>query len=299
MADADSTSVGGTGEEQISTQLPSYEEQRKIHGHTLLTEDARRIRWLLNGPLTTAVSVMQHHQIDPDDAVFESYYRTLEGGEPSWHPISQSPYTTPKVSSITTWVDPLDEWLGYWLERHEKSVIEGDFDPAKARFGPLPETGYSSYEKETGRYLEACCGTERPVNKGTKLLVKATGDFLTIHDFLSVVHPYLMARRGDIVATMREEQYRTTPVPAETELFVSLTYSNPHFLLVSDEAEWLKEHEKPGRRIVQDPATQARMELYAPHFQVARLRLAKRRAAERRAAEVQAAEQHSSNTTDS
>lgn len=215
---------------------------------------------------------MQHAKIDPDDAVFEPYYRAPDGADPSWHPISQSPYTTPKVSSITiTWIDPLDEWESYWSEKHQEHVYAGDYDPAKARFGPLPdpdETGHSSYELESGRYLQACCGTERPVYEQTKLLVEATGDFVTIHDFISVVHPYLMARRGEIVAAMREEQYRGSPVPAETDMMVTLT--TPTSLYVTDQSEWLEYHQKP-RKVVHDPATQARLAIFDAKIRAAGL----------------------------
>lgn len=50
--------------------------------------------------------------------------------------------------------------------------------------------------------LLRCCGLERPWERGkTELVIQATGGsgFVTIHDFISAVHPYLMARRGDIL----------------------------------------------------------------------------------------------------
>ncbi|OIW28651.1 hypothetical protein CONLIGDRAFT_389466 [Coniochaeta ligniaria NRRL 30616] len=270
MAEAQSTSAGGAGENGNPAQLPSYEEQRRS-APVLLSEEAQRIRWRLNGPLTTAITVMEHPRIDPGNAVFEPYYHGLGGnGVESWHPFSQSPYTTPKVSSVTIWVDPLDEWISHWLQQHQFHVREGDYNPATTRFGPLPGPGeerddVTSYEEETGRRLEACCGSERPVNKGTKVVVRAaTGGFLTIHDFLSTVHPYLMNRRADIVAAMHAEQYRGIPVPAEDGLFVDPMYSNPHSLTLMDEAEWLKNHRKPGLRVAQDAATQARLRHLAP-----------------------------------
>lgn len=192
--------------------------------------------------------------------------------------------------------------------------MDGDYDPAKTRLVPLHDLvdpKFTAYAGETGLYLQACCGTERLVVKRANVLVKAAGELLTIHDFLSVVHPYLMARRKDIVAAMQEEQYRLLPVPAETELFMSLSHSNPDFLHVSGDSEWLQVHAKPRRDIVHDAATAERMKLYEPVFRHQRLlvaqQMAERRAAEQRAAglldpeqgatEQGAAERHRSNAT--
>lgn len=145
----------------------------------------------------------------------------------------------------------------------------------------------------------------------SNLLVKAAGELLTIPAFLSVMHPYLLARRKDIVAAMQEEQYRLLPVPVETELFVSLSHSNPDSIHVSCEAAWLQGHAKPLRNIVHDAATAERMKHYEPVFRRQHLlvaqQMAERRAAEQRATELlepeqgateqEAAEQHRSNAT--
>ncbi|KAB5580277.1 hypothetical protein GE09DRAFT_1279224 [Coniochaeta sp. 2T2.1] len=289
MAEAYHQGAEDAAEKPIPVQFLSYEEQRE-KTYVLLTEEARRIRWRLNGPLSTAVSVMEHWQIDPDNAVFEPYHTNdgETGPAGSWHPLSQSPYTTPKVSSINIAVEALDEWINYWLERHEEHY----FERAKPRFGPLPEddskTVVTTEEREDGRFREACCGTDRPVNKTADLVVKATGDFITIHDFLSAVHPYLMDRRADIVAAMREDQYRGNPVPAEDGLFVDPAYASPDFLSLSDEKEWLKSHRHRDYKVVNDAATQARLQSYEPKLRAHREQvmkyLAERRAAERAAA---------------
>jgi hypothetical protein len=118
-------------------------------------------------------------------------------------------------------------------------------------------------------YLQMCCGTERPADKGTGIVVKArTGDFVTIHDLLSTVHPHLMSRRADVVSAMRDDIYRSIPIPSETELFVSSSYGDPPMLYVERETEWkMTYHRKRPTRL--DPATQARMRMH-PHWQVSR-----------------------------
>lgn len=53
-----------------------------------------------------------------------------------------------------------------------------------------------------GEEFVGCCASKRPWERGTELLVKATSAFVTVHDSVSVVHPYLMARRDDIIDSM-------------------------------------------------------------------------------------------------
>lgn len=78
----------------------------------------------------------------------------------------------------------------------------------------------------------------RPRGKKTQVVAKATGDFVTIHDFLSVVHPYLMARRDEILVAMDEDPGRLRgPFPPETKLMAD--WRSPKTVEVSDEAEWL------------------------------------------------------------
>lgn len=74
MAELEHASARSNEEQQpISTPILPLEEQRE-KGPVLLTEEARRIRWLFNGPLETAVTFMRNHTIEPDDTDFEPYY---------------------------------------------------------------------------------------------------------------------------------------------------------------------------------------------------------------------------------
>lgn len=78
------------------------------------------------------------------------------------------------------------------------------------------------------RKWPTCCGTS-PVNfqeKSVPLVVKAPGSgemgFVTVHDYLSAVHPWLMGMRGDMLAAMGTAQGDDAPLPNETELLVSV-----------------------------------------------------------------------------
>jgi hypothetical protein len=54
-----------------------------------------------------------------------------------------------------------------------------------------------------------CCGCDRPRKKKVSLLVEASGydGILTIHDFVSTVHPWLMGLRGEILQAAGDLQY--------------------------------------------------------------------------------------------
>lgn len=68
--------------------------------------------------------------------------------------------------------------------------------------------------------LLMCCDEIRPHGKDVKLVVKpATGGegFVTVHDYVSALHPWLMNMREDIV---KAKGVLDQPVLLVTELFV-------------------------------------------------------------------------------
>ncbi|KAK4102272.1 hypothetical protein N658DRAFT_409271, partial [Parathielavia hyrcaniae] len=174
---------------------PSYEEQDSPQNRVLVNPKVRRIRWTLNGPLEIAITVARDQLFDPDE-VAEPYHQG--------HPFAQAPLTKPKVSSLKVYIHTLDDWDYFWMEIHrDHTDPDATYDPAEDLYGSLP--GMDGNE-----HLILCCGEKRPWGRQTQgLVVKAaTGHFVTIHDFISTVHPYLMARRGDILETMNLEPGR-------------------------------------------------------------------------------------------
>lgn len=196
-------------------------------GRSGLSADARRIRWTLNGPLETSIFIVQlGRQFDPDE-VPEPYFLGYNGdreGNPTWHPFSQSPLTERKVSSTKLFVDPLDEWDYWWMEGHEHHTEpDQTHDPADVLYEPCPPS--EAYPE--GSMLVRCCGEDRPHDKGTGIVVKGTGDggFVTIHDFLSVVHPYLMSRRDEVLEAMALDGGRPGKRPFGPESKLIVTYN--------------------------------------------------------------------------
>lgn len=118
----------------------------------------------------------------------EPYYQNNQ-----YHPLASDPIFQPECNSITVNVYCLQDWEWDWSEAH---LGCGDV------WGQIP--GREPVFDGDGNAIErllACntCGEERPVDKNATITVTpATGDFVTVHDYVSTVQPWLMQLRGDI-----------------------------------------------------------------------------------------------------
>ncbi|KAJ8133134.1 hypothetical protein O1611_g495 [Lasiodiplodia mahajangana] len=233
-------------------RLPSYEELRRagppLPNHT---PEADRIFWTLNGPLHSAVWIVSHGLLKP-------YAQGTDESNLTWHPISQCPLTEPKISSITVTVDTIDSWEDDWLDIHRRHTDPPDpkfNDPDSGegwRYGPLPDydsdrDGVPPFEHRPVHLLE-CCGTPRPRGKTSTIVVKASpgNEFITIHDYLSTIHPFLLASRADLleIVNLWDEGDR----PAETKLMVMHDgLVGLMILLEDDDSAWWRCHERRTR----------------------------------------------------
>jgi len=251
MASSDSRD-GGNGEQRLARRLPSFEDYRRIKYGVGLTDHARRIFWTLNGPLTTAISVMEHPYYDPD-SVLEPYFRqTPADSAPSWHPVSRESFFTPPVSSITLPVWPLEMWEDDWYELHYPHAEPlSDFIGCEGiRVGPLPDYDPDQDEEPEGEnepvHLLGCCETERPRNKKVKVVVEAEGEFLTVHDILSTLHPRLLGACEDIREALGG-LLDGKSISAETKLMV---YPPLGDAMVVDEHNWFHNSGKPREDLI-------------------------------------------------
>ncbi|WYZ35758.1 hypothetical protein EsH8_X_000405 [Colletotrichum jinshuiense] len=223
--------------EEEEAQLPSYEVLSADHRPPSLSPEARRLFWTLDRPLADSVWIMKD-AYSPDS--IEPYFC-----DQTWHLFSQSPLTEPKVSSITVHNDNLDEWEDCWLDCHRDhsdsdcvdengEIVESD-GTLSVRWGDLPD--YDPGEDENGpKHLLICCGTKRPRGKTASVTVKPTATpFVTVHDYLSTVHPWLLSSRDDLLAAMG--LWDDKPRPAETKLMIN--YIAPDCLTVEEQAEWI------------------------------------------------------------
>ena len=100
------------------------------------------------------------------------------------------------------------------------------------------------------RHLLMCCGGQkRPPGKGTDAVIAPapTAEFVTVHDFVSAVHPYLLARRDEIIEGMNEDPGREgKPFRPEIKLFVD--WWGGGSVDIKDEADWMRKHGHPLKR---------------------------------------------------
>lgn len=187
---------------------PSYEEIRSDLSLVQPTiNGAQRLIWPLNGPLSSISIMKERGNWDSP----EPYFQQTSDGSGTWHAVSTMPLSEPKVSSITVSVYDLDLWEDYWLEVHEQHSSPGGEGEPSARYGRLPDLGLEDEERgeeeegeeeDSNMQLLMCCDEIRPHGKDVKLVVKPAtrGEgFVTVHDYVSALHPWLMNMREDIV----------------------------------------------------------------------------------------------------
>ena len=227
--------------------LPSFEALRDAREPASPSEDTRRILWLLNGPRATSIWVEEDPK-NPDSC--EPYFRQSPDGEAtSWHP--DIPLTEPKVSFVTVQITDMEymEHMEHrWLKMHTGHVnltaTEDEYDN-EFEYGPLSDEdsdAESDGEWEwRGHYLLMCCGIGRPRRKSVSIEVKPSAssgrDFVTLHDYLTTVHPWLLGHREDILASMGMAD-EDPPLPTETSLVMS--FSSLDWLTFYEETDWTK-----------------------------------------------------------
>ncbi|RYC59772.1 hypothetical protein CHU98_g6434 [Xylaria longipes] len=226
-------------------RLPSYEDFRNALKPALHTPEADRIFWTLNGPLHSSIWIMSRGSLKP-------YAQGTDESNPTWHPISQCPLTEPKVSSITVEVYEIERWEDDWVDIHYSHMLDPP-EPGEPlsgegfRYGPLPDYDPDHDElpvsEEQPVYLLECCDEPRPRGKTFKVVVQPSpgNEFVTIHDYLSTLHPLLLESRDDILDSMSMMYDRERP--AEAKLFVN--HNSPRHLNFSldyeeDSAHWMR-----------------------------------------------------------
>lgn len=217
--------MASTGDSEIEAEIPSFETlvQRAWdgdHPKPQETTHAGRLYWNLQGPLSGAVTVMDTNW--NLDAPREPYCQSVS--PLSWHSISQEPFTTPKVSSISVTVDDLEQYVEKWLDGHEPHADTDDCE-----WGQL-EGGGSEPE------LLRCCGTDRPREIPPLVVMASEKPFVTVHDYVSAVHPWLLSLRDQILWALSDIP-DDKPLPAGTKLCV--TRFTPDSLWILEEDEWV------------------------------------------------------------
>ncbi|KAK1991997.1 hypothetical protein LX36DRAFT_662810 [Colletotrichum falcatum] len=142
---------------------------------------------------------------------------------------------------------------GWWLDFHREHSDPDYVDEAdpNIQWGDLPD--YDPVSDELGpRHLLKCCGIQRPRGKAVSVAVRpAAGPFVTIHDYLSTVHPLLLSMRADILQAMAV--WEDEPLPEETKLMID--YRSPHYLFICKRDEWIEDVRRPPNPLLVSVAT--------------------------------------------
>jgi hypothetical protein len=217
-------------------QYPTDKELRSsgVSPHSTLA--TVRLVWSFSGSLETSISVMASaYNVD----VLEPYFQPAAGGGSPWHVISKSSLTHPPVSAIVATVDDLEIWESDWKDFHRNHSEPDSYNESEdLQYGDLPD--YDPEKDEDPPHLLVCCGTDRPRNKSGGVLVTASQSgpgFVTVHDYITTVHPWLMRNRDDILDAM--DRWEDLPDPADMDLVVDAVF--PTWLRIREKSEWVNE----------------------------------------------------------
>ncbi|KAJ9129620.1 hypothetical protein NKR23_g12498 [Pleurostoma richardsiae] len=178
----------------------------------------------VQGTVQSAIEVLS----DPGDPDTRTpYYNQVAG---TYHPVSTLPISEPKVSSITVHVSELEDWEENWLNVHEEhSEPDAPDGFPDAKWGKLSGSGGGDDDDDDDEpQLLRCCKQDRPRGKNAKLTIKPSkawdgqdGGFVTVHDYVSALHPWLVRLRGDILGAMGTADGLDEPLENETDLLVN------------------------------------------------------------------------------
>lgn len=148
---------------------------------------AHHIKWVLTGPLSTSIFVLEDDKLrnGPNEAYFR---QTLAGV--SWHPISEESVSETPQSRILVKVSEVEEFEDRWEEYHEHADPDDDGCTFAEDDGDGP-----------GELLE-CCNEKRPVALKPIVVTATNRDFVTIHDYVTTVHAWLMENYALISAVV-------------------------------------------------------------------------------------------------
>lgn len=224
----------------MAAVLPSYSTYRQAQQLVRHTEATRRLFWSIQGPLETHVFVLE--DFTEPESTREPYLQQSPDGT-RWHDISQEPLTEPRVSSVTVGVYQLAMWEEDWLEWH-RHAYPGEEGCVYEEVDEGDEDEDGGYE---GQKLVRCCGTDRPKETPPLVVRASEHPYVTVHDYLTAVHPWLIGLRRDVLwaSNVCEDE----PLPAETKLMVN--YNAFDRLNIEKESDWIP-FKRGGRNLAID-----------------------------------------------
>jgi hypothetical protein len=97
---------------------------------------------------------------------------------------------------------------------------------------------YNSDSDEEGPdHKLLCCGEQRPRKTKVNLEINAAGNFLTVHDFVSAVHPWLLQLRERILQAFEFQVDGTSDAPFNHDARFMVVLDGPDGVTVEEEEE--------------------------------------------------------------
>ncbi|KAL2066962.1 hypothetical protein VTL71DRAFT_1386 [Oculimacula yallundae] len=173
---------------------------------TSISQPANRLYWTLQGPLTTAITIMPE-DLNPD-APREAYFRQTLAGT-TWHPISESSISATPVASLEVKENYLMDWRDSWWTGNQEGFDDVDEDDE-------PEG--------------------EPPEFAPLVVTASNGQYVTVHDYVTAVHPWLLEKRDQILKARKvveDDEYE----PDGSERLL-LQLNQPAEISAEDEDEW-------------------------------------------------------------
>lgn len=166
----------------MSSDYPTYEEliattPKPPAGFASI--ELLRLHWFLQtDDLNNSITVLR----DATDAV-----STQEPYSPA-HPVSQASLTTPPISSVTVSIEILNDYSAEWIGVHREHAEPED----------SPDHSGERFDAEG--IIEHCCDQDRPGSGPRVEITAEPGRFVTIGQFVEIVHPWLRSLDGQLRA---------------------------------------------------------------------------------------------------
>lgn len=199
----------------MPTPNPTYEDLKLTETPATASTPFHRLRWYLSSAaLSASIQILQ----DATNAASPQQPYT------STHPIRKAALTKPPVSSIKVSIEVLDDYPSAWTAAHQPHA-EPDDEENKALFDAEGRVHY-------------CCDQHRP-RSGPQLEISAgPEEFVTIGQFVEIVHPWLRELEGQIRAA--KGVVNCWPLDSSVEMFVRPTVVSP--LWIMDGEGWTSEN---------------------------------------------------------
>lgn len=201
-----------------SPAFPPFEELQENGQKPKLTDEAYRLSWNLQGPLVSAISVLD---ISRDAKLPQEPYIKQTSAGMELHPLAHAALTEPKVSSLSVVVEELEDWADDWhafffcYQDRELGEFAASKPEDGARAPHMPKYDNPDMEPPPGPALEVKSSSEN--------------GYVTIHDYVSAVHPWLLSLRENILWAMNSGG---SPLAAQTKLVVYFSAPDANMLWI-------------------------------------------------------------------